>query len=213
MERFRDRRDAGRQLADRLASQVGREALVLGLPRGGVPVAYEIARTLDLPLDVFVVRKLGVPGREELAAGALASGGVRVLNEDVVSALDIPPEVLDAVEAREAAELERRERVYRGNRPGPSLRDREVILVDDGMATGASMRAAVRAVRAASPARVVVAVPVAAPEAVEALRMDADDVTVVSMPAWLDGVGQWYDDFAQTSDEEVRGLLSEPGER
>jgi predicted phosphoribosyltransferase len=160
-----------------------------------------------------VVRKLGVPGREELAAGALASGGVRVLNEDVVSALDIPPEVLDAVEAREAAELERRERVYRGNRPGPSLRDREVILVDDGMATGASMRAAVRAVRAASPARVVVAVPVAAPEAVEALRMDADDVTVVSMPAWLDGVGQWYDDFAQTSDEEVRGLLSEPGER
>ena len=213
MERFRDRRDAGRQLADRLASQVGREALVLGLPRGGVPVAYEIARTLDLPLDVFVVRKLGVPGREELAAGALASGGVRVLNEDVVSALDIPPEVLDAVEAREAAELERRERVYRGNRPGPSLRDREVILVDDGMATGASMRAAVRAVRAASPARVVVAVPVAAPEAVKALRMDADDVTVVSMPAWLDGVGQWYDDFAQTSDEEVRGLLSEPGER
>jgi putative phosphoribosyl transferase len=209
MDRFRDRRDAGRRLAERLAPTVSASALVLALPRGGVPVGFEIARALKLPLDIFVVRKLGVPGREELAAGALASGGVRVVNEDVISALDIGPEVLDAIAARETIELARREHAYRGDRPRLALRGREVILVDDGMATGASMRAAVQAVKAAMPERVIVAVPVAAPEAVEAIGIDADDVAVVSMPNWLDGVGQWYDDFAQTTDEEVRELLAE----
>jgi predicted phosphoribosyltransferase len=209
MVRFRDRRDAGRRLAEQLAPHVGDSAIVLALPRGGVPVAYEIARALDLPLDIFVVRKLGVPGREELAAGALASGGVRVVNEDVIAALHIGSEVLDAVTARESIELARREEAYRGDRPRLALRDREVILVDDGMATGASMRAAVQAVRAAAPSRVVVAVPVGAPEAVEAIGRDADDVAVLAMPNWLDGVGQWYDDFEQTSDEEVRELLAE----
>jgi predicted phosphoribosyltransferase len=209
MERFKDRRDAGRRLAQSLARTVSGDAVVLALPRGGVPVAFEIARALDLPLDIFVVRKLGVPGREELAAGALASGGVRVLNADVVAALDIGPEVLDAVTARETIELARRELAYRGDRPRPALRGREVILVDDGMATGASMRAAVQAVKAAGPSRVIVAVPVAAPEAIASIGMDADEVAVVATPNWLDGVGQWYDDFDQTSDEEVRELLAE----
>ncbi len=207
MRRFVDRYDAGRRLATLLATQIGENALVLALPRGGVPVGFEVARILELELDVFVVRKLGVPGQEELAAGALASGGLRVFNDDVLSALNLRPENLEAIVQREATEVTRRERLYRGGRRPPRIKGREIVLVDDGMATGATMRAGVRALRRESPARIVVAVPVAAPEAIETLRADADDVVSVVTPPWIEGVGQWYEDFAQTPDTEVRALL------
>src|SRR5256712_9772189 len=165
IERFRDRREAGQVLADRLTAYAGRpDVLVLALPRGGVPVAYEVAKALGAPLDVFLVRKLGVPGQEELAMGAIASGGVRVLNEDVISYLGIPGEVIDAVAAHEQRELERRERAYRDNRPPPEVNGRVVILIDDGLATGSTMRPAAAALREQKPARIVVAVPVSAPE-------------------------------------------------
>jgi predicted phosphoribosyltransferase len=208
MAPFRDRRDAGRQLAERLREWADRpDVLVLALPRGGVPVGYEVARRLGAPLDVFVVRKLGVPGHEELAMGALATGGVRVLNPDVIGGLGIPTEVIEAVTAREAEELARRERAYRGDRPPAEVAGRVVILVDDGLATGATMRAAATAVRERGPSRVVVAAPVGAPDACRALRAVADDTVCLLTPGWFSAVGAWYDDFSPTTDAEVRDLL------
>ena len=206
--RFRDRADAGRAVASRLARYAGRDdVLVLGLPRGGVPVAYEVATALGVPLDVFLVRKLGVPGQDELAMGAIASGGVRVLNHDVVTALRIPPDVIDAVAAREGVELSRRDREYRHGRPAPQIRGRTVILVDDGLATGATMHAAVRALRQQEAASIVVAVPAGAPETCDAFRDEVDDVVCVLTPEPFHAVGLWYENFSQTTDEEVRALL------
>ena len=205
---FRDRRDAGRQLALALAAYAGRpDVLVLALPRGGVPVAYEVARVLNAPLDVFLVRKLGVPGCEELAFGALATGGVRVLNEELVQRLGIPPRVIAAVTAAERKELQRRRLAYRGHRRPAPVRGRIVILIDDGLATGASIRAALTVLRRARPARIVVAVPVAAPEARAALRVEVDEVVCAWTPEPFHAVGHWYEDFAPTSDGEVRDLL------
>lgn len=205
---FQDRADAGRQLAARLMHYAGRpEVIVLALPRGGVPVAYEVAIALGAPLDVFLVRKLGVPGHEELAMGAVASGGVRVLNTEVVEALGISEQAIEAVAQQELRELERRERVYRGGRPPPELRDRVVVLVDDGLATGSSMRAAVAAVRQQHPRRIVVAVPTAAAETCEDFRREVDEVVCLSTPEPFYAVGLWYRDFSQTSDDEVRALL------
>ena len=181
--------------------------LVLALPRGGVAVAHEVARALGAPLDVFVVRKLGVPGHEELALGAIASGGVILLNEDVWRGLRIPPEVIDRVEATERTEVARREWAYRRGRPAPDMRGKTVILIDDGLATGASMRVAVAALRQVPPARIVVAVPVAAPSACEELRDEVDEVICARTPHPFHAVGFWYEDFSQTTDEEVRDLL------
>jgi predicted phosphoribosyltransferase len=207
--RFRDRREAGRQLAARLMAYAHRpDVLVLALPRGGVPVAYEVARALGAPLDVFVVRKLGVPGHPELAMGAVATGGLRVLNESVVRALRIPERVIEAVAAQEQRELARRERLYRGERPPPDVRGRTVILVDDGLATGASVHAAVEVLRRLEPARLVVAVPIAPPETCEALRAEVDEVICAVTPEPFYAVGLWYEDFSQTTDEEVRDLLA-----
>jgi predicted phosphoribosyltransferase len=205
---FRDRTEAGRQLAAKLTAYADRpDVLVLALPRGGVPVAFEVARALHAPLDVFLVRKLGVPGHEELAMGAIASGGVRVLNEDAVRGLGIPDDVLDAVSEGELRELERRERAYRGGRPAPPVRGRTVILVDDGLATGSTMRAAVAALRRQGPARVVVAVPVGSPETCAEFQAEADEAVCARTPEPFYAVGLWYEDFSQTSDEEVRDLL------
>lgn len=205
---FSDRRDAGRQLAARLRYLAGRPGLViLGLPRGGVPVAAEVANALNGQLDVFVVRKLGVPGQEELAMGAVASGAVRVLNAEIVDGLGIRPNVIDEVTARERRELERRERAYRGDRQLPELRHATVVLVDDGVATGATMLAAVRALRALGPATIVVAAPVMSTSAHAALSREADACIAVATPAPFYGVGQWFRDFAQTSDAEVLTLL------
>jgi predicted phosphoribosyltransferase len=210
---FLDRRAAGQALASRLASYADRaDILVLALPRGGVPVAFEVARTLGAPLDVFLVRKLGAPGHEELALGAIASGGVRVLNDDLVRRLRITPSEIAEVTAREERELGRREAAYRGSRPRVPVAGRTVILVDDGLATGASMKAAVAALRAEQPARVVVAVPVAAADTCDELRRDVDDVVCAATPEPFVAVGAWYEDFAQTSDEEVRRLLAEAAE-
>jgi len=208
-ERFRDRREAGRLLAAKLSAYANRpDVVVLALPRGGVPVAAEVARALGAPLDVFVVRKLGVPGHEEFAFGAIATGGVRVLNEDVVRALQIPDRVIDAVAAREQEELARRERVYRGDRPPLDVRGRTVILVDDGLATGATMHAAIRALRQQQPARIVVAVPTASPETCDELKRVVDEVVCATTPDPFYAVGLWYEDFSQTTDEEVRELLA-----
>ncbi len=206
---FRDRRHAGRVLAQVLVGYANRsDVIVLALPRGGVPVAYEVAKKLHAPLDVFVVRKLGVPGHEEYAMGAIASGGVRVLNDEVLQRLGISDAAVDAVTRYEQGELERRERLYRADRPLPDLRSRTVILVDDGLATGSTMLAAVRAVRAQQPARTVVAVPTAAAETCAQLRSEADEVVCATTPEPFRAVGTWYDDFSQTSDEEVRELLA-----
>jgi erythromycin esterase-like protein/predicted phosphoribosyltransferase len=206
---FRDRRDAGRLLADKLATYANRpDVLVLALPRGGVPVAYEVARALGAPMDVFVVRKLGVPGYEELAMGAVATGGVRLLNDQLVERLGIPEQMIDAVAARELQELARRERLYRGGRPPPDVRGRTVILVDDGLATGATMHAAIEALRQQNPARIVVAVPTASPETCEEMKTKADDVICAITPEPFQAVGRWYQDFSQTTDEEVEALLS-----
>ncbi len=205
---FADRRDAGRKLARRLEKYARREdTLVLALPRGGVPVGFDVARALRVPLDVFLVRKLGVPGHEELAMGAVALGGVRVLNAEVVRELGISDEEIERVAALEQAELERRARAFRDDLPPPALRDRVVILVDDGLATGATMRAAVAAVRQQRPARIVVAVPVAAGPTCADLRTQADEVVCLATPDPFYGVGLWYADFSQTSDDEVRILL------
>jgi len=206
---FRDRADAGRHLLSRLGAYQGRpDVVVLGLPRGGIPVGYEVARGLGAPLDVFVVRKLGVPGQEELAMGAIATGGVRVVNRDVVDALHIAPDVLDRSAEAERRELERRERSYRGDRPEPQVEGRTVILVDDGLATGSTMRAAVQALRQQRPARIVVAVPVAAFATCEELRREVDDVVCFATPEPFMAVGRFYDDFSQTTDEEVHDLLA-----
>jgi erythromycin esterase-like protein/predicted phosphoribosyltransferase len=208
-EPFRDRTDAGRRLAAKLSAYAKRrDVIVLALPRGGVPVGYEVARALGAPLDVFVVRKLGVPGYEELAMGAVASGGVRVLNDHVVQQLEIPDHLIDAVAAREQQELARRERLYRGGRPPPDVRGRTVILVDDGLATGATMHAAIAALRQLNPARIVVAVPTASLDTCEELRLEVDDVICAITPEPFQAVGRWYQDFSQTTDEEVRELLT-----
>lgn len=210
MTQFRDRREAGKILAQRLQHYAGSaDVVVLALPRGGVPVAYEVSRALHSPLDVFIVRKLGLPGREELAIGAIATGGIRVLNNDVIRLLNVPEEVIAFVAERERQELARRERDYRGDRPALELRDKVVILVDDGLATGASMRAAVQGLRPLHPARIVVAVPTAAREICEAFRQEVDEIVCAMTPEPFDGVGRWYQDFQQTSDEEVRSLLAE----
>jgi erythromycin esterase-like protein/predicted phosphoribosyltransferase len=206
--RFRDRTDAGQLLAERLREYAGRDdVVVLGLPRGGVPVAFEVAAALDAPLDVFLVRKLGVPGHEEYALGAIATGGVRVLNRQLVESLGLPADWLEAIDAKERRELDRRERAYRGDRPPPDVAGRTVILIDDGLATGSTMLAAVYAVRADDPARVVVAVPVADAEVCEGLRSAADEVVCLITPRPLGGVGLWYEDFSQTADGEVQDLL------
>ena len=206
---FADRADAGRRLAERLGAYAGRgDVIVLGLPRGGVPVAAEVARSLPAPLDVCVVRKLGVPGDEELALGAIAAGGVLVLNDRVVSGLHLSDEAIAAVAAVEHAELRRREQAYRGERPPADVAGRTVIVVDDGLATGATMRAAVRAVRMRAPARVVVAVPVAAPETCAALGPEVDEVVCALRPSDFRSVGGWYDDFAPTTDDEVRRCVT-----
>jgi putative phosphoribosyl transferase len=207
MALFRDRPDAGRRLAEKLR-HARAAGIVLALPRGGVPVAAEVAKTLGVPLDVFIVRKLGVPGHDELAMGAIASGGVRVMNTGVVDQLRIPAERIDAVAAREAEELVRRERAYRGERPPLAVRGQRVILVDDGLATGATMRAAVKALRARNAGRIVVAVPVGAPETCDMLAAEADEVVCAVTPEPFLAVGYWYDDFTQTTDEEVRAILS-----
>jgi predicted phosphoribosyltransferase len=208
MMQFRNRVEAGQQLSKRLAKYANRpDVLVLALPRGGVPVGYEVAQVLNAPLDVFVVRKLGVPGHEELAMGAIATGGVRVLNGEVVEGLSISDEVIDAVAARELHELERRERAYRDDRPAPEVQGRIVILVDDGIATGSTMKAAIEALRQLEASRIVVAVPTAALSTVREMRRDVDDLVAVMTPADFSGVGQWYQDFSQTTDEEVRDLL------
>lgn len=208
MMQFRNRTEAGQQLAKRLAKYANcPDVLVLALPRGGVPVGYEVAQALHAPLDVFVVRKLGVPGHEELAMGAIASGGVRVLNGEVVESLLIPDDVIDAVAARELRELERRERAYRDDRPAPDVQGRTVILVDDGIATGSTMKAAIEALRQLEAGCILVAVPTAALSTVREMRRDVDELVAVMTPADFSGVGQWYEDFSQTTDEEVRDLL------
>ena len=205
---FRDRTEAGRLLAEHLKAYANRpDVLVLALPRGGVPVAFEVARTLNAPLDIFLVRKLGVPGHEELAMGAIASGGVRVLNEDVVRYLGIPDQVIEAVAANEQKELERRERAYRGDAPPRNVRGRTVILVDDGLATGSTMRAAVAALRQQQPARLIVAVPIAAESTCNAFKSEVDEIICAKTPEPFYAVGLWYEDFSQTTDEDVRDLF------
>jgi predicted phosphoribosyltransferase len=207
-QRFCDRSDAGRRLAEKLSDYANRQdVLVLALPRGGVPVAFEVACSLGAPLDVFVVRKLGVPGHEELAMGAVATGGIRVLNDEIVRGLDIPDQVIDEAADRELRELARREHLYRGGRSAPDVKHKSVVLVDDGLATGATMRAAVRALRQQHPERIVVAVPTASPDTSQALKAEADEVVCVITPEPFFAVGYWYDDFAQTTDAEVRDLL------
>lgn len=206
---FQDRRDAGRKLATKLDEYAGRpDVVVLALPRGGVPVAYEIAKALDVPLDLFLVRKLGVPGHEELAMGAIATGGVRVLNPQIIEALYIPESIIDTAAQREQHELERREHAYRGGKPPLDVGGKTVILVDDGLATGATMAAAVTGVRALGAKRVVVAVPTAAPETCQAFEQLVDVTICVETPNPFYGVGMWYVDFSQTTDEEVCELLA-----
>jgi predicted phosphoribosyltransferase len=207
--RFADRREAGAELANRLQAYAGRDdVVVLALPRGGVPVAAQVAAALRAPLDVFVVRKLGLPGHVELAMGAIASGGVRVLNEDVIESCRPSPAAVEEVTLREQAELERRERAYRDHRPPVPVEGKTAILVDDGLATGSSMQAAVLAVRRLNPSRVVVAVPVGPSQACEMLEGVADEVVCARMPEPFSAVGLWYEDFSQTSDVEVRELLA-----
>jgi len=205
---FRDRTEAGKYLATKLLSYKDRpDVLVLALPRGGVPVAFEVAQALRVPLDIFLVRKLGVPGHEELAMGAISTGGVRVLNEDIVDYLRIPEQVIDAVAAEELKELERRELAYRGNRAEPDVKGKTVILIDDGLATGSTIRAAAQALRQQQPARIVVAVPVSAPETCDEYRIGVDEIICAVTPEPFLGVGMWYLDFPQTTDDEVRDLL------
>jgi predicted phosphoribosyltransferase len=207
---FADRRDAGEKLADKLKEYENRpDVLVLALPRGGVPVAYEVASALGAPLDVFLVRKLGVPGYEELAMGAIATGGVSVLNEDVTTSIGLSDSAISEVRDREQKELERREQLYRGNRAPLDVQGHTVILIDDGLATGSTMRAAIAALRKMSPAKIVVAVPVAAPETCETIRNEVDDIICAVTPEPFLAVGTWYSDFSQTSDDEVRDLLDE----
>jgi predicted phosphoribosyltransferase len=209
---FRNRRDAGRQLAEKLLYYRGRDGvIVLALPRGGVPVGYEVAEALGVPLDIFLVRKMGVPGHEELAMGAIASGGVRVLNEPVVQMLDLTEAQIKRAERDERRELERREHDYRAGRSPLNVRDKIAILVDDGLATGSTMRAAVVALRRLNPARIVVAVPVGASEVCAELEQEADEAVCAREPEPFHAVGAWYEDFSQTTDDEVRDLLARAG--
>lgn len=205
---FRDRTEAGKVLADRLSAYANYpDAMVLALPRGGVPVAFEIAEALNLPLDIVVVRKLGLPGHEEFAMGAIASGGARVLNQDLIHQLSLSDEIIEHIVAREQRELERRERTYRGQRPVLDVRDHIVIIVDDGLATGSSMRAAIAALRQKRPTKLIVAVPVGAPMACSELKALADEVICLETPENFSAVGLWYRDFSQVTDEEVNDLL------
>jgi putative phosphoribosyl transferase len=208
--RFRDRFEAGRLLGEELTQRFDRaqDLIILALPRGGVPVGAEVAKALDAPLDVFIVRKLGVPGHEELAMGAIASGGVRVLNQDVLRYMPIPQKAIDDATAREQLELVRRERSYRGSRPPLDVHDKRVIVVDDGLATGSTMRAAVAALRKMQPASITVAVPVAAPQTCSEFQNEGIDLVCLRTPDPFEAVGLWYDDFSQTSDEEVHELLT-----
>jgi putative phosphoribosyl transferase len=209
---FRDRTHAGQLLSRRLAGYANRaDVIVLALPRGGVPLGYEIAKALRAPLDVFLVRKLGAPGQEELAMGAIAAGGVRVLNEEVVRALGISPRVIDSVAARESRELVRRDQLYRGHKHAPHISGRTVILVDDGLATGSTMRAAIQALRQKKPRRIVVAVPVAAAPTCEEIAGLVDEMVCYSTPEPFYSVGFWYDDFSQTTDDQIRDLLDRAG--
>jgi putative phosphoribosyl transferase len=208
MALFEDRKDAGRKLAKELMEYKDRgDVIVLALPRGGVPVAYEVAQALNAPLDIMLVRKLGLPGHEELAMGAIASGDVRVLNDEVIESLNVPQKLIERVAKRERQELERREHAYRGDQPRPELEGKMVILVDDGLATGASMRAAIAGVRARNPATIIVAVPTAASETCESFETLADEIICSATPQPFYGVGLWYENFSQTTDEEVRNLL------
>jgi len=205
---FKDRTEAGQRLAAALTAYANRQdVLVFGLPRGGVPVAFEVAKALKAPLDVFLVRKLGVPSQEELAMGAIASGGVRVLNEEIVQALHLTEATIDRVAQKEQQELDRRERLYRDNRSAPDLHGRTVILVDDGLATGATMRAAIRALRQQQPARIVVGVPVSSSETCQEIGGEVDEIVCVETPRPFYSVGLWYNNFPQTTDQEVRDLL------
>jgi predicted phosphoribosyltransferase len=205
---FRDRQDAGQKLAEKLTEYARRDdVLILALPRGGVPVAFEVARKLSAPMDVFLVRKLGVPGHEELAMGAIAPGGVRVLNESVVVPLNIPDKVIDEVAEKEQRELERRSREYRDNLPAPEIGGKIVILIDDGLATGATMRAAAVALKQQNPQKLIVAVPVSSPQTCNEFREKVDVIVCAVTPRPFYGVGMWYDDFSQTTDDEVRELL------
>lgn len=206
---FRDRREAGERLAEALLPYASRETIVLGLPRGGVPVAFQVARRLDAPLDICIVRKLGVPGHEEFAMGAIASGGVELLSQRMVRSLGLTRDEVAQVVDRERRELERRERAYRDGRAAADVQGRTVIVVDDGLATGASMQAAVMALRRREPAAIVVAAPVAPPTTCEEIRRIADGCVCLRTPEPFLGVGQWYADFDQTTDEEVRALLAE----
>lgn len=209
---FQNRTTAGQVLAEKLIVYADRcDLLIMGLPRGGVPVAFEVAQALRAPLDVFLVRKLGVPGQEELAMGAIASGGVRVLNYDIIETLHLSEAAIDRVTAKQQQELERREQLYRQNRPYPQLRDRTVILVDDGLATGATMRAAVQAIKLQQPAAIIVAVPVASPETQQELATQVDEIICVEMPVPFYSVGSWYAEFPQTTDAQVCELLQQAG--
>ena len=206
---FLDRRDAGQRLAQELGSYANRsDLLVFGLPRGGVPVAYEVAHALHAPLDVFIVRKLGFPGHPELAMGAIATGGVRILDRRLIEMYDVPEDAIDEVTESEQRELERREKLYRDDRPSPEVRDHTVILIDDGLATGSTMRAAVQALRQEGARKVVVAVPIAPPDTCEAMSHEVDDIICAITPEPFLAVGVWYADFSETSDEEVRELLA-----
>lgn len=207
--RFRDRIEAGGLLGEELARRYGKreDVIVLALPRGGVPVGYHVAQALNAPLDVFIVRKLGVPGHEELAMGAIASGGVRVMNDDVLRHVAVPRHTIEEVAAREQREIVRREKSYRGDSPPLDVRGKTVVIVDDGLATGSTMRAAVRALRKLDPRAIVVAVPVAAPSTCEELRAEADDIVCLFTPEPFQAVGLWYEDFSQTTDSEVHNLL------
>ena len=214
MKRFLDRREAGKELAQLLLKfKEQPDGIVLALPRGGVPVGYEVTLALNVPLDVFIVRKLGLPGQEELAIGAIASGGIRILNETIIHALKIDQTVIDRVTQQETQELERREIQYRGNHPLPEIENRTIILIDDGLATGASMLAAVHALRRQRPKKIIIAVPAAAPQAINLLRPEADEIVFVIAPDPFEGVGKWYEDFAQTTDDEVRSLLDDAKRR
>lgn len=204
---FKDRKEAGQILADRLSKYAEQNPIVLGLPRGGVPVAFEVATALHTPLDVFVVRKLGVPGQEELAMGAIASGGVRVLNKSIIHSLQISDEAIEAEVVKEQEELQRRERLYRGERPELNVHDRTVILVDDGIATGSTIKAAIAALKKQKAGRIVVAVPVAPASTIEELKAEVDEVVCVSTPEMFFAISVWYDEFPQTTDEQVRELL------
>jgi len=210
---FADRAQAGYQLGQALHAYEGRpDVLILALPRGGVPVAFEIMKAINATLDLMLVRKLGTPGQEELAMGAIAAGGVQLINADIVESLRIPAAAIEAVAKRERKELERRQRAYRGDRPFPDVKGRCVILVDDGLATGATMRTAIKALRQQHPARIVVAVPVAPPDTILTLRQEADEVICLATPQPFWAIGQWYLDFPQVSDEEVKDLLQRAGE-